>query len=466
MARCVAQGNERVFKLVRTTSDKLSHEVRYRLSGFCISYSEGEVYLLKHMLTRQVMSLDKSEWDALNILRDSAVEYAYLESHGLIELAERRCLVAEDYNECEEYLFVLRVLKTMRKPADGIKCYVVFPTTACNARCTYCYEQDFVPVTMTEETILATVDYIDRTRWSGPIKMRWFGGEPLVAASRIDRICEELQRRDIQYESNFITNGSLLTPELVQRAWDLWHLRSAQVSLDGCRADFEFRKRFATPLTHNYDTVMRGIHLLADQGIGVRLRCNFDEDNIEGLQEFVDDLGREFAGTKNVRLYFALLFQAREKPNAPELIRRVREVEDRAAELGILGEIASHKGVSFRTHMCMADDLARYRAVDPKGQLQHCEHLDDANIFGNVWEDITDQARYDELAKPYEVEECCRVCPFIPLCTPTRKRGCPDGGSDYCREIHMAEEEGILHRIAVKLAAEAAPDVPGGPAAN
>ena len=186
MASCVREGNKAVSKMVFRASGKLSREARYRLSGFSIVYDEGDVHLIWNMFTSQLLLLTSGEREALTAVQDSPVSFSYLEQHGLVELAERRFLVTEDCNEEEEYLQILEVMRMMRKPPDGLNNYVIFPTTGCNARCPYCFESDFVPATMTEETVLATVDYIERTMSKKkPIDIRWFGGEPLVAASRI-----------------------------------------------------------------------------------------------------------------------------------------------------------------------------------------------------------------------------------------------------------------------------------------
>ena len=456
MASCVREGNKAVSKMVFRASGKLSREARYRLSGFSIVYDEGDVHLIWNMFTSQLLLLTSGEREALTAVQDSPVSFSYLEQHGLVELAERRFLVTEDCNEEEEYLQILEVMRMMRKPPDGLNNYVIFPTTGCNARCPYCFESDFVPATMTEETVLATVDYIERTMSKKkPIDIRWFGGEPLVAASRIDLFCTEFERRGIEFTSNIVTNASLLTPELVDKAHDLWHLCAAQVSLDGCRADFELRKRFLTPLSHNYDTVIRNIHLLADKGVKVILRCNYDEGNLEGLPEFVDDLGREFGGMKNVRMYFALLFDERMLPTAPELIRAVRDVEDQAVRYGIFGERTFYTR-TVRPRACMADEPDRTQAIDPMGQLQNCEHLNDCRIFGTVWDGITNQELYDTFSSPYEVDEPCHGCTFLPLCSPGVKKICSNSDSLYCREMCMAQMENIMHREAVKIVAKRA----------
>ena len=80
-----------------------------------------------------------------------------------------------------------------------------------------------------------------------------------------------------------VTNASLLTKELAHEAKEQWNLKRVQVSLDGAREDYTPRKNYYNPEKHNYDVVMKAIHYLADEGIKVNLRCNFDWENIESM---------------------------------------------------------------------------------------------------------------------------------------------------------------------------------------
>ena len=445
--RILDEGYERVVKLLRRPKPDAGQ--RYRLSGFCIPFSERGVHLLNNTFTGQIWQLEDREWKSLLFLQEHGADACFIEENGLAELLRSRSIVELENDDCEEYLSMLEILRLMRKPAAGYESYVIFPTTGCNARCVYCFESGYVKQAMTEENARAVVEFIERTHADARVKFRWFGGEPFAAASRIDFICEEVAKRGIDFSSSIVTNASLVTPELAKRAKELWRLGKAQVSLDGDRASYEARKRYADPERHNFDTVLRGIHALDEEGIKIILRCNYDAANLKGLMPFVEELHREFAQSQNVSLYFAMLFGERERQDAPLIVRSLREVEDRASELSLLGEKKRPRS-SFRTNFCMADNMDRCVVIEPNGCLQHCESLFDCNRFGTVWEGVTDQARFDELKRPHEVEACCRCCTFLPECTPFQKRGCPDERSDYCGEIRLAERNNVLHRLAAK----------------
>jgi sulfatase maturation enzyme AslB (radical SAM superfamily) len=237
---------------------------------------------------------------------------------GYDELIESMFLVPEGRDETAFYNGVSRVMRAYNAK-KGWRLFTVLPTTACNARCVYCYEEGIVPVTMTPEIVDATVDFICRTKAEGKIHIDWFGGEPLLGASIISSIFRALKERGVEFDSGITTNATLLTPEIAQEAKDLWLLKKAQVSMDGARPDYAKRKNYIDPSRHNYDGAMRAVELLADAGVHVVLRCNYDSENLPRVDEFLNECHERFGGRDNVSIYLAQLFQSGEDKSAGKL---------------------------------------------------------------------------------------------------------------------------------------------------
>ena len=100
----------------------------WRPAQWVVPYSAEGVYLMKNTFSGEVVHLTEEEFSA-----PESVE----------ELKKRRFVVPEDYNEAEQYTQTIRLIKLMQRETPGLKTYTILPTTACNARCTYCYEQGF-----------------------------------------------------------------------------------------------------------------------------------------------------------------------------------------------------------------------------------------------------------------------------------------------------------------------------------
>ena len=305
---------------------------------------------------------------------------------GLIELAQKRYIVEETYNEYERYKDLMSIVKVMQKKRlKGYSKYTILPTTGCNARCVYCFEQGMVAQTMTVETADRLIEYIAETNaYNGTdkeIHIDWFGGEPTAARSIVTHICKGLSDRGIKFRSMIVTNGSLITPEYVSEMKSVWNLKNVQLSVDGSREDYTVRKAYVNPDIHNYDVVLKAIGYLSDAGITVSLRCNVDSDNVTRLDSFILDLKREIVdkGRDNVRIYFAPLHQVMATDAIEELMKLINKAYDRLNELGAGSMLSFPMHDSFKLNFCMADSMDTNVIIMPDGSFNNCENLTDGH---------------------------------------------------------------------------------------
>ena len=435
--RIIGDGDERAVKILEK---KIRSERAYRLSAYVYAYAERPYFLLRNMITGMIAKLDEGEWD--RIRAEESIGGAQLEEAGLADLARYGFLIGENEDDFDQYKGVSFVLKTMAgRTAAGTKTYTILPTTGCNARCVYCFEEGMRTRVMTAETADRVVDFIARTRREGRVKLIWFGGEPLLGQAVISRICAGLREREIPYYSRLITNGTLMTPELLETAADDWHVEQVQVSVDGERGDYEARKNYYNPEKYNYDAMMRAVGLLLSRGIKVAIRCNFDGGNIAGMRTFFDDLKARVGTPENLRVYLAVLFQNRNDSGCVELYRKKRAMNDYLREIGLAGRKGSGKAAKFKANYCMADSSGESVVIDPDGLLFHCEHLPGNEAYGSIFDENI-KLRSDPRAD-LPVQEKCRTCCFLPKCTPFYRNGCPDY-SEYCRECNAIEEDETL----------------------
>ena len=428
---------------------KLRRDGQYRLSLYAYPFFEGGRYLLLHTLTGEVLELTAAEWADILPLRDASRGHEFIARKGLTELAEKRYLVETDHDEAHAYAQVLFVLRTVRERKKGLSVYTILPTTGCNARCVYCYEEGVPVQTMTEATVDRLIDFVCETKDEGPVKLRWFGGEPLAAVSVIRRACAALEERGVAFSSDMITNASLMTRELAHEAKERWHLKTVQVSLDGAREDYALRKRYVQPERHNYDGVMRAIRFLADEGIRVNLRVNVDLDNLPRIEGFLDEMGAAFGNRKNVTLYLAALFQEQGSDNYAPLQEAIFALRDKIRAMGLERPSTAWKKGQMTLNHCMADNVDASIVIMPDGRFFHCEHLPAGQSWGNIFDGVTDPVRFEALRRPHEIDPECARCPFLPQCTPFKRRGCPDSpvSVDECRLSKRLETEDMLRQL-------------------
>lgn len=433
-------GDGRVRKIIQLKN--LPEQQNLRLSRWVYFCREEDSILLRSSLSKQVYQLNPDEWDS--VCRGD------LSSHAVEELAENRFLVEEGFDDLAQYAMVIAVLKNLEKKKPGANAFTILPTTGCNARCVYCYQQGIPVRTMTPEVAEKTIEYICVVKREGPVKLHWFGGEPLCAPEIISGICRGLQERNVEFTSSITTNGSLFTPELVREAVALWHLERAQVSMDGAREDYEARKRYVRPDLYNYDVVMNHIRMLAEAGVKVAIRCNCDLNSMPGVYGFIDECAVRFLDTGNVHLVPALLKQdMRESGTDFAVYAGQSALAEYAARAGFpQKDILSS---SLATYRCMADSGGRHRIIDPLGGLHVCEDRVGGVPLGSIF----DKAQPAWPTCPLTPAKECQTCCFLPDCTAYNRNGCPLCPAD-CKVLTEREMSRKLTRLLKKHFDEAA----------
>ena len=405
--KMLSEGDGRVVKLIQKNRLRLE---TFRMSCYVHPFESDGAVVLKHLLTKEALLLSPEEWAALSA-GDPPEPMR-------IELARRRFLVEEGCDEYAEYLLVLSTLRALERKNPGLKSCTIMPTTGCNARCVYCFEEGWPTKTMTPQTADAVVDFLCRRKRKGKLRIDWFGGEPLCVPGILSRICRGLTERGVEFYSTIITNASLFTPALIREALDVWHLSRAQVSMDGAREDYEMRKRYVRPEAYGYETVMENVRRLAEAGISVMIRCNIDEKNVSGLETFYRDAASRFSDLKNVAVYSSLLNECvGGDPERSAALYRAAYAAERALGGALLPPARVER---LRTVCCKAAAGSGAVCIDTEGGLHSCDHTLNETPFATVFDE---DPVWPEVRE--EIAPECRTCRYLPDCTPFRRNGCP-----------------------------------------
>ena len=359
---------------------------------------------------------------------------------GFDDLIAAQFLVPEGKDECAYYNQISTLMRAyVRK--KGILGYTILPTLGCNARCVYCYEEGMQQVTMTPETVEQVIRYIIDTREGDKVKLSWFGGEPLLRPDIIDRVCEGMREAGLTYKSSMISNGSLITPAIIEKMTGEWKLNHIQISMDGAERDYIPRKRFYADHDY-YHKVMGAVSLLSAAGISVTIRCNVDEDNWGGIPQYLDDLKAGVAHREKVSVYFAPLNAVRLGEGDVSMWAKIRDSRSLIEAAGFRVAPFMGLGLGFRTNHCMADGNGV--VICPDGSLYPCEHCPPESRFGDIWRGITDAAAKQAFCRADRTREKCRECPFLPDCTSFAN--CPVHDI-HCREVREMMALDALRRM-------------------
>ena len=331
------------------------------------------------------------------------------------ELIDRWFLVPEDHDDRKLCRQVRQMVALLKPAAKTISTCIILPTTGCNARCFYCFEQGAKPVTMTTETASLVVRYIVAHRGNEEVTLRWFGGEPLGNAKIIDQICAELREQGVPFRSEMTTNGYLMDADMVQRTRDLWQLQHVVITIDGTEQTYNQVKSYVYRGVNAFERVLQNIGLLTAVGIRVLIRLNVDMYNIGEMGELVELLHQRF-GT-NAHLYvssFVLYGGERSPEDNATLFAQRMQLEQQIAQCGY--RFRRRLQNDIKVNCCWADDDGESVLIVPDGHLGKCEHCIDREFFGHIDSEERDEAIIRKFKERRAEIEACATCFYYPQC--------------------------------------------------
>lgn len=418
----------------------------FRLMRYVFRVDHESKVLLHNIVTGQLVVLDQEEAKILDVL---PAQY----TSQMKQLVDDHFLVSyqfDEYQQVSGLRTVLRKLDALQRNS-GITTYTILPTTACNARCYYCFEHGTKIVTMSEQTANDTVDYIvSHCGTERKVFITWFGGEPTVAANRISQISEGLRKNNIHYQSEMTSNGYLFDQEMVSQAKTLWNLRRIQICVDGTEKNYNETKLYVNASENPYQRVMRNIQLLLDAKIAVGLRMNFDIGNYTDFEDLVKEVKERFQGNRLLHLSVHPIIGEHAGKNGIVLHGNDAWFEDKIVELNQIGEeadlIQRKAELPHLQHkLCLAaSDYAITITAD--GSLARCpEQFDDDQITGNLKEGQSNIALVQSWKKLADWKRC-RNCIFSPTCVLVKN--CST--SEKCYSVKQKRQEltkAIMHQI-------------------
>ena len=441
---CLHPGDYRVCVLLGKQKGPADGE-KIRWSRFVFRMEIDGKTLLFHTLTRKLLAMEEvphgdgsdvilqavqhqnRPHEALLPCSNELLDLSALEDETISKLYEDWFLVPEGTDESQIYLEVKSILVVKEELPKGITHYVILPTTTCNARCFYCFEQGMKYRKMSRETVEDVLQFIveHKPKEQKQIHIHWFGGEPMCAADNIDRICERLDKAGIEYTAEMTSNGSLFDEENAKKAFEKWKVKEIQITLDGMADEYARRKRYADGLKDPFETVIQNIHLLIAAGIKVKVRLNADENNLEEIFRVADYLRDTFTEEEKRMMYVyahSLYGQEGEGLDAcpavaasDELEARVMEINDHIVRTGLstkdLGDL-----FALKSHYCMVTSPECNVLIDAEGRLFACDAMTENMRYGDVKSGINPEL-WNKVAEPCAVRKECEGCVFLPQCT-------------------------------------------------
>jgi uncharacterized protein len=203
----------------------------------------------------------------------------------------------------------------------------VLTTLQCNFACDYCFQGDHGDYNkfadkMSLETAGRVGDWIetelDRV-CPEKLLLTFFGGEPLlnvpVMYAIAERMWEATQARNVPMFVNIITNGLLLTPDIVDRMVPLG-LNGIKITLDGDR-DTHNRMRPLRGGQGTFDRIIENIRRVAGR-CAISIGGNFDESSVDSYPALLEFLRQQTFADKLVKVNFKPIFRPQSPTPSPQ----------------------------------------------------------------------------------------------------------------------------------------------------
>ena len=424
-----------------------------KLSQFNIEAEQDGKYIVFNTLSSSMVRLDSDTYRDVFAGKDFS-------DLSTIDSLKRMGFLVDD--EIDEYEIITESRRKFLHfhGKDKIRNVTILLTTACNARCYYCFEKGVEAQTLAFEDCDAIVRFICGNSDDGKIRIHWFGGEPLLAFDRIVYIYDELIKRGMDVSSQITTNGLLVDDEIVEffvRA----KIRVVQITIDGIGEEYNRIKSYVHADGNPFGTVVSNIRKLLEYGVRTRIRINYRADdiahgetvyrNLKGILGSNDNLSIYLAsltlhgcGDSSVnkeghrRSYFEMLdFSDREGSN----IRSWNDKREMSSEDRLLYDY-------FMLPIPLACGMEGYGGVviGADGLLYKCHRLAGRKEYscGDVWEGLDDGCEnIGYFLNPEMPDEKCRACAFLPLC----HGGCKANRLIYPENSHCLKIKGFAQDL-------------------
>jgi uncharacterized protein len=272
--------------------------------------ARGEVFLMNTLTDAQLVVsadvaqlLDRCSEDGGGLDTDDESREA------LALLAENGFLVADrnaDRQRLDDYLHAVK--------SDTSELNITLLTTLqCNFACDYCFQGDHGDYNkfaskMSLETAGRVSEWIERELdrvQPEKLVLTFFGGEPLlnlpVMYAVAERASDAAAARGIPLYTNIITNGLLLTPDVVDRMLP-FGLNGVKITLDGDQHTHD-RMRPLRGGQGTFDRIIENIKRVAGR-CPIAIGGNFDETSVDSFPSLLDFLKSQDFADKLVKVNF------------------------------------------------------------------------------------------------------------------------------------------------------------------
>lgn len=321
----------------------------------------------------------------------------------------------------------------------------ILPTGKCNFKCSYCLEseQSFARERMSVRAQNAILKFVQKNihKYNG-IHVSWFGGEPLLETSIIERMSKYFiqicKSRCIPYSAQITTNGYLLDKDTFETLYEQ-QLYRFMITVDGFKEQHD-KFRYMHNGEGTYDTIMQNLIDIRDSKqyrfAHIVIRINITRDVLDRIDDFITYVDSMFSNDARFTFLFVPVVNYSKTKDAEDIFVSSQEITERLNNNLLYINKFSNKDENTRsvipTVNCIAS-LKNSYVITSDLKVYKCNaHYDmEDNCIGYI--DMEGNMMIDEIlhGKWYLTSEfldrtydSCTKCFFRPECL-INGRSCP-----------------------------------------
>lgn len=343
---------------------------------------------------------------------------------------------------------------------------MILPTTACNFKCVYCYEQ-YKPLTMSEEVKKRLKLYLRRSIPSfRSVHIDWFGGEPLLMkdliydiSETVENICKQSGRRFI---ASITTNGLLLDAETFRNLLR-HHVYTYAITIDGTKHIHD-RLRVCKDGQGSFDRIISNLleikSKIKEKYFTILIRVNVTKPLLEEFDDYLQYMSELFGQDSRFTFMFRVVGDY-----GGDDIDPIRQ--ELLGEPDVVYEYLNKSNVSldYRGHYslltnasCAAAKLNAY-TIFVDGSIYKCPSMlgDDRACIGSLGhngEFNVDSIKLSQWIGANENKKECSICEFQPLCNNCPAKRFSNGKVGSCimnngrldKQLELLTKSGETHQ--------------------
>lgn len=433
-----------------------------KLSRYIILFDNNNIeFYIYNTLTNALIEIDEFSYSYLN--RKKTDKTDILETDIDIELynlLENKKYIVE--NDFDNFLYYKSKV-TQQRASQSHMHLTIAPTMDCCFRCDYCFEEHKEKIYMNDEVIDSIIKYLNSIPSKPEINLTWFGGEPLMAISQMEKLYTKLiDKYKEPTFSDIITTGYHINEDVISVMKKL-KIKQVQITLDG-KKDTHNKVKNLVDCKDVFSKVLDNVELLLrTSDIHVVFRVNLTKQNAHEYVELYYYLIERFKYYKNKGISPGFVKNRGACNNNDRMFFSTKEASEFILNLWNKHQIHSpflrYPSNSFNE--CAIKNVMSV-SFDPQGYAYKCwevignkkyaiGNLDKEGRMININKTTLNRHLYG--ADPLE-NPVCSKCKYLPLCS----GGCPiqrlenmyEGRKNNCCTFYKGKMKEYL-RIHLKL---------------